>query len=184
MPGITDAGALQQRGRVQRTATNNHLTLDLNRKHLPLALAVDAHGLAPGKFNPVHHRAGNDREILALPARVDKGLRGAPTDALTDIALGDMHAFLLEGIGVFDPGPTGLLPGLQKRLVKRAFCRTGFNQHRPFAAAISITSLVVTFRLFEVWQHLGVAPSRISEFLPMVIIPRIAAHPVHPVDRG
>src|SRR5262249_29835164 len=115
---------------------------------------------------------------------LDIGARGAPAHAAMDIALGDMHALLAEGVVVLRPAIARVHAGLQKGLVELAFGWAGLDPHRPAAAAIGIWPLVEALRPLEIGQAMGIGPAGQPLSRPIVVVPRIAADPVHAVNGG
>ena len=101
-----------------------------------------------------------------------------------DVALRDVDALLAEGIVVGDMLVAGLHARRDERLVQRAFGPTGLDPHRATAAAIPIGPAGKGLGAAEVGQTIGVAPALQAKRRPVVVVPGIAPHPVHAIDRG
>ena len=109
-------------------------------------------------------------------------MRGAPANALVNIALRDVNALLAEGIVIGDMRVASLSARLDERMIERALRPTSFDPHRAAAAAIAIRAASERLGAAEVRQAFGIAPAAQPKRRPIVVVPRVAAHPVHTVD--
>ena len=150
------------------------------------AHVIDVHADRPTAIELDAKNPGGrlDLKVPALPKAAQIGLGGVPADAVMDIALGDMNALLAKGVVIVDERQAVLLAGRKKRLIQRVLGRAALDPHRTLAAAIWIGARREGLGLLEVGQAVGIGPAREAGRRPVVVIQRVAAHPVQPVDRG
>src|SRR5215831_18207259 len=94
-----------------------------------------------------------------------------------------MHAFLGKSIVVVNMVVSRLHARFEERAEKLALGRTGLDLHRPRAAAIGTGTLVKGLGSLKVRKAIRIGPSLEALARPIIIVPGIAADPIHPVYR-
>ena len=179
-----DAGDLEQVRRADRAGGENQFAGDIDpRLHAlapelepacPPAVEQDAFRLGVGEdrqVGPVARRfqEGLRRVPARAPALVDHELAGALVVAVVEVRRpcdADLVAGALEGVEDFPADPRLLDP--------------------PFAAGAveGVGRAEMVLGLPEQGQHVVPGPAAVAHLGPAVIVPRLAAHVDHAVDRG
>ena len=179
---VADAGELQQLGRVDRAATEDHLArLDPLRADPPGDL--DADGPRAVEENAIHERAAAHLEVLPVPDRVQVGPRGAESAAAVDVAVEGGEALLPVAVDVVGERVAGLLHRLEEGLEERALGRAALEHERAVAAAPVVGARETALHPLEVGQAVGVVPLlHPGVGGPALVVERVAALEDHPVD--
>src|SRR5690606_8381180 len=127
--------------------------------------------------------AGLDGEVPALPCRLEKSLGRVPANstALVDLEIG--RAFVVATVEVVHARNAGSLRrGLEG--IEDIPAHAGFL-HAPLSAGAMhvVGAAVIILRLPEVGQDVVPAPAGAAHLPPEIIVPSLAAHIDHAVDR-
>ncbi len=123
-------------------------------------------------------------DVGAFQRRLQIGIGGGPATAMMDRLLHRAEAFLLLAIIVFRHLETCLMAGLDKGVKQRIVALAALDVERAIGAAPAILSAMRVFHALEIGQHIGIGPAARAVFRPVVVIPGVAAHIDHAVDRG
>src|SRR5205807_4083699 len=92
-------------------------------------------------------------------------------------------AFLVGTVEVLDPLVAGLLAGLEEALVDLRWIGLVGDVERSAGAVEVVAAAFVVLGLLEERQYVVVAPALVAELAPVVVVPGVAAHIEHGVDR-
>src|SRR6185295_17699387 len=79
---------------------------------------------------------------------------------------------------------TAFLGGRQVGIRQRVPLRRIGDRERPARAVILVGAALLILRLAEVGQHVGIAPARVAELEPPVVVLVLPAYVEETVDRG
>ena len=183
--GRADARQHQQLRRVHRAAAQDDLALGAR----DLVPAVDevahAHGVVLVEDDALDQRVGDDVDVVlvALDRGPQVGAGGAPAllVLLRDLVVAD--ALLGGAVEVRDPLVAGLLGGLHEGFADLGRIGLVGDVQRAAGAVEVVAAALVVLGLLEVRQHVVVAPALVAELAPVVVVPGVAAHIEHGVDR-
>jgi len=142
-----------------------------------------------GRAPALEHEAGGQRlgldaQVGAVARRREVGLGGAAAQAAVRGELVVARAFLhraVEVLGARHAGLPGAFDEGLDQLVPRADVR---HLERPVAAVELARAALVALGTHEVGQHLVVAPARVAERGPVVVVLALAADVDQAVDRA
>ena len=180
-----DAGEQQQLGRQDAAAADDHLAPGAQHAALAVlqhldadrALAVEQHARAVRVAHQVQ---------VGPPAEVgmDVALAGVPALAVLRHHLHGVVAVLHGAVEVGVVGPAGLGAGPHDDVVVGIVGARVLDPHRPVVAVVLVAEVLVVLELAEVGQHVRVAPARVAERRPFVVVGPMPAHVDEGVDRG
>ncbi len=183
--GIADAGELEQLGRVDRAASEDHLAaVDRLR---PTALSVSSTPDRPAALedDPGHERPGPDLEVLAAHDRMEVGPRGAQPAPAADVPVELREALLAVAVDVVGRRIAGLLRRLEERGEQRVRRRPALEAERAAVAAERVVRFgrEAVLHPLEVGQAVGVVPGVHPGIgAPALVVERVAALEDHAVD--
>src|SRR5262249_55095688 len=129
-------------------------------------------------------RARDDAKIGAPPGRTQVTRRGAATEAAAYRPLVVAESFLGSPVEIRIAPIAAFLGGRQPGVGQRVRLPRVGNRERPARAVILIGAALLILGLAEVGQHVRVAPARVAEIAPPVVILVLAAYVEQAVDRG
>ncbi len=185
---VADAGELEQLGRVDRAAAEDHLAGLDTAVAAAGARVVDADGAGAVEADLGGERGGLDVEVLPVAHRVQVGPGRGPAAAAVDVAVEPREALLPVAVDVVGQRVAGLLRGLEEGAEQRVRRRPALDPERPAAAApvVGADSAVLedqALHALEVGQAVEVVPglhARVGG--PALVVHRVAPLEDHPVD--
>ena len=178
-----DARQLQQLRRLNRTRAQQDLgaaarhfvgtRLSIAHTHGAPALDHQAGGL----------RFGRDAQIGALHRGPQIALCSAPAPALPGRELVVAGAFLAHAVEIFAARHADLAGAADEGFDQLILGPDVGHRERAIAAVESVRTALVALRLDEVGQHVVVAPTRVAQRGPMVVVLALAADVDQAVDR-
>jgi hypothetical protein len=172
---VADARQHEHVRRADRATAHDHLArLD----QLVASAHADVH---TGDAIAVEHQAerervADDREVVSTARRLEEHRRGAAAEAVLHVGLIEAGAFLLGAVEVVGDGDLAMR---RARLDERARGRLKLRRiadRKQAVAAVKLRGAAhVGLGALEVRQHVGVAPARIAELFPLVVVVAVAA---------
>ena len=180
--GRPDAGEQQKLRRVDGAAGEQNLPFGAGNVPLALSHILDADGAAVLDHDAGRLRLGQDGEIFARRGRMQIGGRRAPARTAFLRHLKQAAAELDRAVEIRIERQAGLLRRFDEGVAQRVGVGTLGNVERPVGAVEFIVQALVALGFLEVGQNVGIAPARITELPPMIVVGRLAAHIDHGVD--
>ena len=184
--GVADAGHLEQLGRVERAAAQDHLAA-----RDPFASAARATYSTPVTRVPsTTRRVTSARhahvEVGAVGDRAEVGVRPRSTRRPRwRLRSKRGEALLAVAVDVVGERVAGLLHGVEERLEQRVGDRAPLEHERAVVAAVLVVGRggEAVLHPLEVRQAVGVVPRRHAGVgRPPLVVERVAALEDHPVD--
>ncbi|MCY1346045.1 hypothetical protein D9M69_321200 [compost metagenome] len=183
--GRADAGEHQRLRRAEGAGGEDHLA---PRAHfLDLLAVVVAHPDAARALEDQAVEGGVEIELEVGTLQVGPQVALGRAAALA-VLLGDLvaeAAILLAAVVVLGAGDALRLGGAHEHLAQRAGrLQLGDVQRTAGAVELALAETLVVLGLLEVRQHLVVAPAGVAQARPVVVVPAVATHVDHAVDRA
>ncbi len=177
-----DAGEQQQLGRLDRACADDHLALraDLLEHTVPDDLDPDA--ARPLEEQALCARPGQHGQAGRAGERRQEGRRAGLAPAVLDVELAERDAVELLAVVVVVERHAGLLGGGDDRGVDRMRLVAREHVQRPAAAVKRGLAPVEVLRALEQGQHVLVAPARVAEVRPRVVVAAVPAGVDHAVE--
>ena len=181
--GRTDAGELQQLGRAERPAAQDHLRSPDGASTAPPA-ALHAHRPVLFEHDAVDVDATLDGQVRTVQDRVQVGPRCGQSSSPMHVAIEGGEALLAESVEIGGQFVPGLLHGLEERHEQGVGGRSPLEDQRSVAAPVLIRAHQARLHALEVRQAMAVAPVLHATLGgPLVVVRRVAALEDHAVDR-
>ncbi len=180
--GVTDAGQLQQLGRVERTAAQDHLGGTHGVSPHPAAV-LDADGAGPLEAHLLDVRQRDDVQVRTVHHRVQVGARGAQSTTAEHVLVERGEALLAVAVDIVAAAEPGLHARFQPGLEQRRRRRAPLQRQRPVAAAPVVRPGETGLHPLEVRQAVRVVPLGHARGRgPLLVVHRVAPLEDHPVD--
>src|SRR5262249_52038665 len=150
----------------------------------PVAQVLDARRALAGKQDAGRVRTGDDAQVGAPPGRTQIPCRRAAPQASADRPLVEAEAFLGRAVEIRIAPVTTFFRGRQPGVGQRVWLRRVRDRQRPARAVVLVGATLLVLGPAEVLEHVGVAPARIAEVAPPVVVLSLAADVEQAVDRG
>ena len=181
---VADARQHQQLRRAIRAGREDDFAVGLDRRVFAVVVVGHADRALAFEFDGDDIGLGLHRQVLAALRRTQVGHRRTAAPAIADGELVGAEAFVLLAVEVVAHRHAGLLGGLDEDLADLVVQLAVGHVHRPFAAVVLVGAACVGLGLAEVRQHVVIAPARVAELGPFVVVRAVAARVDHAVDRG
>ena len=139
--------------------------------------------MAAGEADPLDGQAGNDRQIPAMPDRVEKRRRRTLPFAVLDVLNIVADTFLVFAVQILAARKTHLFACLDHPLGQRIAEFNGLDMQRPANTPIAVIAKRVILDGAERLAHCRPAPVWPGGRFPGVVILLLATHIDHAVDR-
>ena len=178
------AGQLQQLGRIDRAAAQDHFGPRSRHANFTAVGKLDPDRAAVFNHHFSRQSPGDHGQILAPHRRVQIGDRRRAALAILDRQLVIGSALLRRPIDVVHHRQAHLAAGLQHRVRDRMMRGHIRHVERTALAVTGQTPPLLMFRLEEIGQAVVKGPALAAQLTPTVIIRRLTAHIEKAVDRG
>ena len=186
--GVTHAGELQQLGRVDGAAAQNHLTRGAHLHANPVVHHLNTDRTRRVRALKQHagrQGTGAQKHVRALHGGAQVGHGGAPASALVNRHVHRTKTFLAVTVHVFGARVAGLLTGLDEGFVERVVTGSGAHVQWAAVAAVVVAPFGPCFGLAKVRQAMRVTPvGQVVAARPALVIQGVSADVDHAVDRG
>src|ERR1700722_10195849 len=170
--------------RVHRAARHDYLAVGPHFGEVATASEGDAYAALALEQELAALRLGFDPEVGPAPRFAQKSLRRRAAEAAAPrhLRIADARALLAVEVGI--EGEAGLLGGFDEAMSERQDGAVILDLEGAILAAhLGSDAMHQMLVLFEVGQHVVLAPAAIAHLRPAVEVGRRAAHIEHAVDR-
>ena len=183
--GRSDARQHQELWRVDGAARQDDLAAAARDLVLALVTVAHAHRHVLVEDDALDLRVGD--HVHVVPVARDGGMQvGARRAPALPVLLGDLvvaDAFLDRAVEVRHALVTGLFAGREERIVDLERIGLVGDVEQAAGTVKLVAAALVVLRLLEERQHVVEAPAFVAELAPVIVVPGVAAHVQHRVDR-
>ena len=145
--------------------------------------ANDTGGAATVEDDPGDTEPGGDAQIAAVTRGFEIRDRRAAAPAVPGTEVIVANTFLDRAVEVVVARNVELIARGDDRFDQLVFSADGRTPHRTGEAVVGRVAVDGALEPLEVWQDIGVAPTVVARFRPVVVVLALAANRDQPVDR-